>query len=53
MILQVRVGDLSATVDTDRTDVDLTPECAADYLARCADATLRLYAGLPESTEQG
>lgn len=49
MILMVAIGDTSATVDTEGRD--LTPEHAADYLARCADTALRVYAGLPDSSE--
>lgn len=49
MILAVSIGDTQATVDTEGRD--LTPERAADYLARCADAALRVYAGLPDSAD--
>lgn len=48
MLLSVSIGECGATIETDDT---LTPEHAADYLNRCADAALRVYAGLPDSSE--
>lgn len=48
MIVSVGIGDCGATIETDEP---LTPEHAADYLNRCADAALRVYAGLPDSSE--
>ena len=47
MILAVSIGDVQATADTEGQDV--TPEHALDLLNRCADAALRVYAGLPDT----
>jgi hypothetical protein len=49
MIVAVSIGDCQATVDTEGQAV--TAEHALDLLNRCADAALRVYAGLPDTTD--
>jgi hypothetical protein len=48
MTVTVGIGACIATIETDH---DVTPEVALDLLNRCADAALRVYAGLPDSSE--
>jgi hypothetical protein len=48
MIVAVSIGDCQATVTEGQA---VTAEHALDLLNRCADAALRVYAGLPDTTD--
>ena len=50
MIFQCSIGDLTSTIETDE---HVTPECALDYLNRCADAVHRIFTAIPDDAPTG